>query len=125
MLAIFGWMLIGSAFILAGWGLTAWRHRRPLNIWNAGLMMALGMDLHTAGMLMTLYSRIDQMLVDGVSFATDNWLFFAGSVLIIAGKSLFVWVAALREGRTFSRNFWWAYWVAMLLWALIAWRIMA
>lgn len=119
---IFGWMLIGSLFILIGWGLAAWRHRHPVNIWNAGLLMALGMDLHSIGMIMQLYGRLEQMLVDGASFATDDPIFFGGALLVVSGKSLFVWVAALREGRSFSRRLWCSYWLAMLAWALLVWR---
>ena len=120
MVLIFGWMLIGSAFILLGWGMSFWRHRKPASIWNAAALMAAGMDLHAIGMVMTLYGRLEQILSDGRSFATEDPVYFIGSVLVIAGKSLFVWVAALREGRTYSHTIWWSYVACMALWLLFA-----
>ena len=118
MLLIFGLMLIGSVYILAGWFRQGWRRRFPLSIYNAALAMALGMDLHAIGMMMTLYGRLEQILVDGHSFASDDPIYFIGASLVIAGKSLFVWVASMGEGQTYSRKFWWSYWTLLASWSL-------
>lgn len=119
-LLIFGWMLIGSAFIILGWARPGWRRRYPLSIYNAALMMSLGMDTHAAGWIFTTYGRMEQILRDGASFATDDPLYYAGAALVLIGKSLFVWVAALGEGRTYRRPFWFAYLAVMAGWPLVA-----
>ncbi|MDG6079740.1 hypothetical protein E3U23_11125 [Erythrobacter litoralis] len=124
-LFIFGCMVLGSIFIVAGYTMPGWRRRFPLSIYNAGLAMALGMDLHALGMILQLYGRIEQMVGDGATFATDDPVYFVGSVMIIAGKSLFVWVAALGEGRTYSRPFWWSYWALLAVWLLVCWSFFA
>lgn len=115
-LLVFGWMLVGSIYITAGWFRAGWRHRLPLSVYNAALMLALGMDLHALGMALTTYGRLEQILRDGASFGTDDPVYWFGAGMVIAGKTFFVWVASLGEGRTYSRKFWWSYWASLAAW---------
>ncbi|WP_375291811.1 hypothetical protein [Qipengyuania sp.] len=119
-LLLFGWMLIGSAFIGLGWSRSGWRARFPLSIFNAALVMSVGIDLVALGYGFTLFGRIEQILRDGQSFAIQNPFYFLGAVMVIAGKSALVWVAAMGEGRTYRRPFWFAYLAALASWFLIA-----
>lgn len=119
-LLVFGWMLIGSVFILGGWFRQGWRERYPVSIYNAALMMALGMDLHALGFTLQLYGRIEQIMIDGASFYTDDPIYWAGSAMIIAGKTFFVWVASLGSGRSYSKKFIWSYWACITAWGAIA-----
>mgnify|MGYP003665941152 CR=1 FL=1 len=117
MLLIFGWMLIGSAFIVAGWVRQAWRYRRPVSAYNAALVLSVGLDLLALGMALQLYSRIGQIL-EGAQLASNDPLYFIGAALVMAGKTAFVWIAALKDGRRYSAPFWWSYWAAIAAWSL-------
>lgn len=116
-LLAFGWLLIGSAFIVIGWFRHGWRHRYPPSFYNAALCMAIGMDLVSAGFMMQLGGRIQQILIGGESFATHSPIYWIGTVFMIIGKSLFVWLAALKEGRAYSKPFLWSYWAFLAAWA--------
>ena len=124
-LLIFGCMVLGSVYILLGYTLPGLRRRYPVSIYNAGLMMAAGLDVHAFGWILTLYGRIEQMVADGSNFATSDPVYFAGTLLVLIGKSLLIWVAALGEGRTYSRLYWWSYWALMALWILAFWSFLA
>ena len=120
---LFGLMLIGSLFIFLGWLTCAVQERECWSRWNAALVMAIGIDVHAVGFALTLYGRLEQIFVDGRSFATEDPAYYLGAVLIIAGKTAFVWVAALGEGEEYSKTFWWSYVGAMLAWPVIVWSL--
>lgn len=115
-LLVFGLLTIASLFIVAGWFREGWRQRVPATVYNAALVMAVGMDLTAIGFAMQLSGRIWQIMVEGASFATDSPFYWIGTVAILAGKTCFVWIAALGEGRSYSRKFWWSYWLSMGAW---------
>lgn len=119
-LLTFGFMLIGSLFILAGWFRQGWRHRYPVSFYNAGLCMAVGMDMHSIGMMMQLSGRIQQIIIDSETFATESPVYWIGMILVIAAKTFFVWLAALGEGRTYSKPFIWSYWACLAAWAVFS-----
>lgn len=120
-LLFFGLTLIGSAFILGAWWRQGWRNRLPVSIYNAALFLAIGMDLHAAGIVLTHGGRIWQILADGAVFATESWVYGTGAVLILAGKTIFVWIASMGEGETYSRRLWWSYWGAVAAWTAFTW----
>lgn len=119
-LMTFGWLAIGSIFILAGWLRHGWKHRHPPSFYNAGLVMAVGMDLHALGFALQLSGRIQQILVDGRAFETVSPIYWIGMAMILSGKSFFVWLAALGEGRTYSKPFLWSYWASLAAWAVFS-----
>lgn len=116
MLWIFGVMMVGSIFIAFGW-LSVWRrYRNPWSVWNAALMLSLGFDLHSIGMAVTTGVRIFDVFA-GRNFATETPLvYFGAGALVVAGKTLFVWVAAMGEGREYNRLYWYGYLAAVLAW---------
>ena len=116
-LLTFGWLIIGSAFIFCGWFREGWRHRIPLSVYNAGLVMAVGMDLHALGFALQLSGRIDQILSHGETFATESPIYWLGMAMVFTAKTFFVWIAALGEGRSYSRWFVWSYWFCIAAWA--------
>jgi hypothetical protein len=116
-LMTFGWLTIGSLFILAGWFRQGWRHRYPVSFYNAALVMTVGMDIHALGFALQLTGRIQQILFDGAGFETASPIYWLGMALIFTGKTLFVWLAALGEGRSYSKLFIWSYWAALAAWA--------
>lgn len=116
-LLAFGCLLIASAFIVVGWFRQGWRQRYPVSFYNAGLCMALGMDLAALGFVLTLGGRLQQILVDGMDFATESPVYWLGTAMILAGKTFFVWLAALGEGRSYSKPFIWSYWACLSAWA--------
>lgn len=121
-LLTFGWLAIGSMFILAGWFRHGWRHRHPLSFYNAALCMAVGMDLVSIGFAMQISGRVVQILFTDISLAIENPVYWLGMALMLAGKTFFVWIAALGEGRTYSKPFIWSYWLSLAAWgAFSAW----
>ena len=116
-LLAFGWLIIGSVFILGGWFRQGWRHRHPPSFYNAGLVMAVGMDLHSLGFALQLGGRIQQILLDGAEFDTASPVYWIGTAGILAGKSFFVWLAALGEGRQYSKPFLFSYLASLAAWA--------
>lgn len=121
-LLAFGWMLIGSVFIVGGWFRQGWRYRFPATQYNAALVLAVGMDLHALGFAMQLYGRIEQILFDGATFDSDDPIYWLGTLGILAGKTAFVWVAALKKGRDYSRPFVYSYGGCLAAWAVfVAW----
>lgn len=106
---IFGLMVLGSVFIVGAWGRQAYKHRHPLSHYNAALLLAVGFDLHAVGTAVQTGVRVYDVF-SGLVFGTElPSIYLAGSLLVIAGKSLFVWIAALKEGRDYSRGLWWSY----------------
>jgi hypothetical protein len=84
--------------------------------------MAVGMDMHALGFALQLGGRIQQILFDGAAFATESPVYWLGMALVFAGKSFFVWLAALGEGRSYSKPFIWSYWACLAAWsAFCAW----
>ena len=116
-LLAFGCLVIGSLFILAGWFRQGWKHRSPPSFYNAALVMAIGMDVHALGFALQLGGRIQQILLDGEGFETASPVYWLGVVLILTGKSLFVWLAALGEGRSYSKPFLFSYWACLVAWS--------
>ena len=121
-LLVFGWLTIGSIFIIGGWFRQGWRKRIPYSFHNAVLVLALALEFHAAGYALQLQGRIREILFDGKNFATDDAGFWIGTLFILTGKTLFVWVAALGPGRTYSKPYVGAYWASLLAWAIFtAW----
>lgn len=116
-LLAFGSLLIASAFIVVGWFRQGWRHRLPVSIYNAGLCMALGMDLTAMGFVLMLGGRVQQILLDRSDFGTESPFYWLGIGMLFAGKTFFVWLAALGEGRSYSKSYLFAYWSALAAWA--------
>lgn len=116
-LLVFGWLLIGCAFILVGWVPETGRHASPLSRFNAPFLMAVFMDLHALGFILTFGGRIGQILFDGASFDTESPIYWAGTAMILAAKTGFIWVASLGEGRKWSKPLMFSYFACLLAWA--------
>ncbi|MBX7496749.1 hypothetical protein K3172_12860 [Qipengyuania sp. 6B39] len=116
-LLAFGWLLIGCAFIFAGWLAQAFEQGGERSLFNAGFVMAVCMDLHSLGFMLTFGGRIQQMLFDGATFATVSPVYWFGTGLIFLAKTGFVWLAALGEGRDWSKLFVFSYFFCLLAWA--------
>lgn len=116
-LLVFGWMLIASAFILIGWFNEGYKHRFPVTVYNAALMMSVGMDLHALGFMLQLGSRINQILFHGMSFDTDDVVYWVGVGSILIGKTMFVWVSAMGNGKRYSKKIMVSYWALIAAWA--------
>ena len=116
-LLAFGWLLIGCAYIFFGWLSEALKHTKRLSPFNAALVMAVCMNLLALGFILMFGGRIEQMLVDGSEFATESPVYWFGTVLIFFSKSGFVWLAALGEGREWSKPFVFSYLACLLAWA--------
>lgn len=93
------------------------RQSHNLSRFNAGLIMAVGMDLHALGFMLTFGGRIHEILFLGADFDTTSPFYWFGTVMIFTAKTLFVWLAALGEGRSYSKPFIWSYWAALAAWA--------
>lgn len=117
-LLVFGWLLIGSAFLCLGWSGQGWQRRRPFNPYNAGLCLAGGLILFASGLSLSLRGRIAQLLSDRADLVISDPSYWVGCTMMLAGETVLVWAASLQEGRRYSRKFWWSYWAAMLAWAL-------
>lgn len=113
---LFGWLVIGSAWVLTGWFLEAVRHSHTLSRFNAPLVLAVAMDLHALGFALQLSGRLEQVLHDGANFDTAAPIYWVGISMLFVAKTLFVWVAALREGRNYSLALIWSYWLALVAW---------
>ena len=116
-LLAFGSLLIASAFIVVGWFRQGWKQRAPRSLYNAGLCMALGMDLTALGFVFMLGGRLQQILLHNAAFGTESPVYWLGVAMILTGKTFFVWLAALGEGRTYSKPFIWSYWACLAAWA--------
>ena len=46
---LFGAVALASTFIIGGWSITAWRHRRPPSVWNSALLLAVAIDVGAVG----------------------------------------------------------------------------
>ena len=112
--------MVGAAWVIGGAAVLTWRHRSALTWWNAALVLALGIELHAVGMTGQTGIRILDLL-EGAVLPTHYPVafgFFSG--LVIVGKTCFVWLVAMRDGRDFRRWYWFSYWAAMLGWTAIA-----
>jgi hypothetical protein len=80
----------------------------------------VGIELHAIGMTGQTGIRILDML-DGFLLPTHYPVAFGFfSALVIGGKTCFVWLVAMRDGRSFRRWYWFSYWATLLGWTLIA-----
>lgn len=125
MLWVFGMIFLGSFWIIGAWGRQAWLHREPLSFYNATLCLALGMDIAAIGWSALMSVRVVDIL-HGAVFPTEGpVIYYAGNALVIIGKSLVVWVAALHSGREYSKVLWWSYvWTsAAWTWFCILWSL--
>lgn len=113
----FGCIGIGSLFIFIGFVRQAWLYRVPSNVYNAALCMAIGMDLAALGMILQLGGRIYEIMFEAKDFDTLSPVYWLGVVMLFAGKTFFVWVAAMGEGRKYSKPFIWSYWAFLAAWA--------
>lgn len=116
-LLAFGSLMIASAFIILGWFREGWRQRYPASLYNAGLCMSLGMDLTAGGFVLMLGGRVQQILLNTANLATESPIYWVGVAMLFTGKTFFVWLAALGEGRTYSKKFIWSYWACLAAWA--------
>ena len=113
---IFGMMMIGSAFLIAGFAREGWRNRVPPSVWNAALVMAIGFELHAIGTALQTGVRVIDV-IGGAAFPTSLPIpYFAGSALVVLAKSFFVWLVALQPGRKHSRTLWRSYLLTMAGW---------
>lgn len=117
---LFGLIFIGAAWVIGGAAALAWKHRGRLTWWNAALVLALGIELHAIGMTGQTGIRLLDM-TEGLLFPTHYPIAFGFfTALLLLGKTCFVWLIAMRDGRTFRRVYWASYWLALLGWTIIA-----
>ena len=114
----FGWLIIASLFVIYGWFRSGWEQRVPATIFNAGLVMAIGMDLTAAGFALMLGPRIVQVLLQTSTLAIDNPVYWIGLSMVMIGKSCFVWIAALGADRDWSRGLVFTYAASLIAWVV-------
>lgn len=118
MLFVFGQFCIAAAFIVWAYGEAAWRNRKPISVWNASLIMAAAMTIGTAGMALILGVRVGD-LIAGISLPTERpYLYMTGWGMVVTSTTMLVWVAALREGRSYSQSLWMSYLACSFAWGL-------
>jgi hypothetical protein len=118
--------MLAAAWVIGGAATVAWRHRGHLSWWNAALVLAVGIEFQAIGMTGQTGIRLLDMF-NGLMFPTRDPIAFGFfSALVILGKTCFVWLVAMREGRDFRCLYWFSYWSAVIGWTMFAiWRACA
>ena len=113
---LFGAVALSSAFIIGGWTLTIWLHRRPLSVWNTGLLLAIALDLGALGVSSLFGLRVAD-LVNGANIigSYGRWITVSLAIML-ASKITLIWIASIRRNPQRFTALWPTYWIVLGLW---------
>ena len=127
--ALFGLLVIASAFLVVAWGTLSWRRARELRFTDMRkdryLVIACGLTLNAFGAGILFGARIGSSLVDKIPPITVQGLagviVAIGVAMMLLSKFGFVWGIDLHK-----RGTWWVVFVATsIMWILfsVAWAL--
>lgn len=123
-LIAFGWLAIGSLFMLVSWGYVAiqfWRDPAEHNVWSRRLWISTSLTLHAAVMLISTVYRLVDLWNDPHALDGPSQALFLGILLsLAASKGGLVWAGSIDPEKHRVRWPWWAYLFSLLVWWGIA-----
>ena len=117
---LFGWLAIGSLMMMIAWGrvLKHFDASTGSRLWSKEWMIAAALTLHAGVMVTACAYRIGDFYISGAVIPGGVPVLFEAILTgLFVSKAMLVWAGATKETERRVGWPWWAFLVAIALWA--------